>query len=212
MSKFIDAQAAAHAHIRTLYVVVVFLMLVCMGLWHGWKEAPQFLRISIPPDLRAGAIVRPDEFQAAQVFSFARIYFIALNRWEENGEVDYPNKIHELQAYLTPSYREELIEIMNNKQKRGELDDRTRYSLPLEGYSEYQDKHVTTLKDGSWIVTLEVEIVEKVGGLEAKRVKIHYPLHIVKINIDPAKNIWGLALDGTPEGHTQRRMTDEETS
>jgi len=59
-SRFLDANTAKQAHIRTLYVVMVFLMMINIGLWYGWKESPQYIRISIPPDLRAGAIVRPD--------------------------------------------------------------------------------------------------------------------------------------------------------
>lgn len=209
MGNYLNALTATRMHIRTLYVIVVFLMLVIAGLWYGWNESPKFLRISIPPDLRAGAIVRPDEFQAAQVFSFARIYFVALNRWEEDGEVDYPKKIQEMQSYITPSYRETLVEQMHVKKARGELDGRTRYSMPLGEYNEYKPEHVVSLPDGSWVVTLEVEIVEKVASLEAKRVKIRYPLRVVKINIDPSRNIWGLALDGTPEGYKSVRIHDD---
>ena len=207
-SRLLDAQAAARAHIFTLYMVIMFLMMGCIGLWYGWKESPQYLRISIPPDLRAGAVVRPDEYQAAQVFAFARMHHLALNRWEENGTEDFPKRIEELQAYLTPQYRDTLVQVMQNKMTRGELKGRTRYTLPLEGYNEYHDQHVKTLEDGSWEVSLEVEIVEKVAGLEAKRVRIRYPLSIVRINIDPVKNIWGLALNGIAQGKQEYRLEE----
>jgi len=205
-SRYLDAVAATQAHIFSLYVVIVFLMLVCIGLWTGWREAPRHLRITIPPDLRTGAIVRPGEFQAAQVFAFAQMYLLALNRWEENGQEDYPNRIEELQAYFTPNYRDELIASMNRKMNRGELEKRRRYALVLEDYKEYRVDHVTSLGDGSWRVEMALEIVEKVSTLEAKRVKIFYPLHVVRINIDPAKNIWGLALDGMVPGETDYKI------
>jgi len=205
-SRFLDAQTAKQAHIRSLYLVIVFLMMANMGLWFGWKQSPQYMRISIPPDLRAGAIVRPDEFQAAQVFAFARMYQLALNRWEEDGAVDFKKRVEELQAYLTPSYRESLGTVMLNKMQRGELKGRTRYAMPLEHYNEYHADHVETLDDGSWIVHVEMEIVEKVAGLEAKRVRIHYPLSVTRINIDPAKNIWGLALNGIAKGLSEYRV------
>lgn len=206
MSRFLDAQAAAKAHIYSLYMVIVFLMIGCIGLWFGWKESPQYIRISIPPDLRSGAVVRPGEYQAAQVFAFARMHHLALNRWEVDGTVDFPKRIEELQAYMTPEYRDNLILTMQNKMERGELKGRTRYTLPLEGFNEYLDTHVRTLNDGSWEVDLQVEIVEKVAGLEAKRVRIYYPLSVVRINIDPVKNIWGLALNGVAEGKQEQRL------
>lgn len=211
-SRYLDANAAARAHIATLYVVIVFLMLGCIGLWYGWKEAPRDIRISIPPDLRAGAIVRPDEYQAAQVFAFASLYHQALNRWEEDGARDFAKRIEELQAYVTPAYRDELIESMHQKMRDGELKGRTRYALTLEPYAEYQAEYVTTVNRDRWVVDLEVEIVEQVAGLEAKRVKIHYPISVVRINIDPARNIWGLALDGTPHDQAPWRIDPGEGS
>jgi len=120
--------------------------------------------------------------------------------------VDFRKRVDELQAYLTPAYREQLVVIMKNKMSRGELKGRTRYAIPLEHFNEYKPEYVETLDDGSWLVHIELEIVEKVAGLEAKRVKIHYPLSVARINIDPVKNIWGLALNGIAAGKSEYRV------
>jgi len=107
-SRYLDAVASSQAHIRTLYLVILFLMMTCVGLWIGWREAPRDLRISIPPDLRSGAIVRPGEYQAANVYAFAMLYQQALYRWEEDGATDFANRIEEFQAYVTPKYLDDL--------------------------------------------------------------------------------------------------------
>lgn len=209
-SRYLDAVESARAHIRTLYFIIVFLMLACIGLWIGWREAPKDLRISIPPDLRSGAIVRPGEYQAATVYAFALLYQQALYRWEENGAENFPQRIEEFQAYLTPSYLEELKRIMNNKMQRGELAKRRRYTIPLTDYEEYRAEHVETLDDGSWQVNIGLQIVEKVSGIEAKNVRVMYPMHIVRYNIDPVRNVWGLALNGMVAGKHEYRI--DETS
>lgn len=208
-SRYLDALAANRAHISTLYFVIVFLMLSCLALWAGWREAPRNIRISIPPDLRAGAVVRPGEYQAANVYAFATIYLQALYRWEENGADDFPARIEEFQAYVTPKYLEELQELMNKKMKRGELNKRRRYTIPVTGYQEYQPEHVETLDDGSWRVDVALKIVEKVSGIEAKNVSVLYPLHIVRYNIDPLRNVWGLAINGIVEGQVESRIDEK---
>jgi hypothetical protein len=62
------------------------------------------------------------------------------------------------------------------------------------------------LSDGSWIVTVNLEIVERVSSMEAKRVAITYPMRVVRMNISPDKNIWGLAVDGYPEGQRSKEI------
>lgn len=209
-SRFLNELTAKDAHIATLYMIVVFLMLITMGLWYGWQTAPQNLRIFIPPDLRAGAITRPDEYQAAQVFAFATMYTQSLNRWEEDGQQDYPARIQDLQAYMTQTFRDQQIRTMNEKMSRGELAKRTRYSSVDTRYTDYQPEFVTALRDGSWNVEMVLQVVEKVGEVEAKRIKIKYPINVVRISIDPEKNIWGLALNGTSPGYKEEIFEDEQ--
>lgn len=199
MSRFSNLDTANKAHISSLWIVIVVQFAVMGGLWYGWQTAPRDLRISVPPDLRDGAIVRPDEYDAATVFAFAMATFRELNRWEENGVEDYGKKIQGLQARLTPTFREYLIRDMNIKHKKGELKDRVRYALEIPGNSLYRPDLVRTLADGSWIVDVNLEIVERVASMEAKRRQINYPLRVVRMNISPEQNMWGLALDGYPQ-------------
>lgn len=200
MSKYVNVEVARKAHINTLYFFIFVLLMACGALWYGWQTSPQNLRISIPPDLRDGAIVKPDEYQAATVFAFALNTLREIYRWEENGVVDYGKKIQTMQHRLSPAYREFLIRDMNIKNKAGELKDRVRYALELPGHSLYRPEFVQTQSDGTWVVTINIEIVERVASMEAKRVPISYPIRVVRMNISPERNIWGLALDGYPAG------------
>lgn len=179
-----------------------------MFTWLGWKNAPSSLRIFIPPDLRAGAIVRPDEFQAAQVYAFAQMYTQALNRWEKNGVQDFPARIEDLQSYMTQFYFDQLIVTMNEKMKRGELEGRTRYATIDSNYSQYRPENVTSLSDGTWNVSIVMQIVEKVANVEAKRIRVEFQINVVPINIDPQKNTFGLALNGTSPGYKERLLVD----
>lgn len=208
MSRFLDATTAQRAHIQSLYFIIIILIIACAGLWVGWREAPRDLRISIPPDLRAGAIVRPGEYQAATVYAFAMLYHQALYRWEEDGATNFAERIEEFQAYVTPKYLDELKQIMASKMERGELAKRRRYTILLTDFEEYRTEHVETLDDGSWQVSVGLQIVEKVSGIEAKNVKVMYPLHVVRYNIDPVRNVWGLALNGMAPGKHEYRIDE----
>ena len=52
------------------------------------------------------------------------------------------------------------------------------------------------LSNDSWLVWLDLQIVERTGSMEAKRTTVRYPFKVVRLNISPEKNIWGLAIDG----------------
>jgi len=56
-------------------------------------------------------------------------------------------------------------------------------------------------------VWLDFNIQEFVRGMEVKNIKIRYPIRVVRFNVDPERNPWGLALDGFG-GDGPRRLTD----
>lgn len=200
MSKYLNLDVARRAHIATLYLFIVIMFIVSAGLWDGWKTASQNIRVTIPPDPRTGVTVDANTFHPAFVFDFAMMTMRTLYRWENTGEKDYGKKIENLQYRFTPAYHEYLKRDMNIKYENGELKDRTRFTMEIPGSSLYQDHLVTVLQDGSWIVTINLEIVERVASIEAKRVKISYPLHVMRMNIDPELNVYGLAINGYPSG------------
>lgn len=203
----IDAQ---RAHITSLYVVIVALVCLCFFAMVGWKSVPRYQRLHIPPDLRSGAVVRPGEIHAANVYQYVNATMRALYRWEDNGEIDYGKRIKELEYRFTQEYKEQLIDELNSKQTRGELRNRSRYVLERPGFEVYRPDFVVSYEDDSWLVWLDLEIVERTGRVEAKRTTVRYPLRVVRLNISPEKNAWGLAIDGYQTGLEPRTLSDEE--
>jgi len=189
----IDSQ---RSHIASLYVVIVALVCICFYAMVGWKKAPEDLRIHLPPDMRSGAVVKAGEIHAANVYSYVNATMRALYRWEENGEVDFGVRIKELEYRFTQEYKEQLLSEMDAKHKRGELRNRSRYVLERSGFETYKPDFVKPLSNDSWLVWLDLEIVERTGSMEAKRTTVRYPFKVVRLNISPEKNIWGLAIDG----------------
>ncbi len=205
MSKFAGREDALKGQIQLLACVLTFSALANVAMWYGWQQAPKDIRINIPPSLRHGAVVRPDEHFAANVESFAISTFRQLNRWDENGTKDYGQNIFDAQVYLTPRYREWLLTDMESKAQAGELRDRTRYTLELDDLSTFGE-NTQQFDDGSWLVNVRLMIVERIAGVEAKRVGVHYPIRVVRMNVSPLKNPWGLALDGYPDGMQESRI------
>lgn len=203
----IDSQ---RAHLGSLYLVIVVLTCICFYTLSGWKSAPRDIRIHIPPDLRSGAVVRINEIHAANIYSYVNATMRALYRWEDNGEVNFGERIKELEYRFTQEYKEQLISELNSKQTRGELRNRARYVLERPGFEIYRPEFVVAYDDDSWLVWLDLEIVERTGNVEAKRTTVRYPFRVVRVNISPEKNVWGLAIDGYQTGLKPVTLSEED--
>ncbi len=142
------------------------------------------------------------------MFSFALDIFQQLNHWGENGITDYGKQIHKTRYQLTPEFYEYLIEDMNTRHNDGELKNRTRYALHIEGKT-YEKRRVDILDTNNWIVWLDLGIYEHVHGMSVKTVYIRYPLLVTRFNIDKKKNPWGLALKGFA-GEGPQNLTKEQ--
>ena len=97
------------AHVRSLWAVIGIQVMIIAALWFGWSQAPQRLTVHIPPDLRSGAAFAVKEVSPANVYAFAFYIFQQLNRWPEDGAVDYGRAIFRVSPYLTPRYRADLM-------------------------------------------------------------------------------------------------------
>lgn len=192
------------AHIRTLRWMVAALLAVVLLLWHGWEGAPEHLRVHLPPDLRSGAVVAPDDPRPENVYAFARTIFQSLNYWPEDGQTDYGKAIFAAAYYLTPRYRDELHRDLDLRGKGGELAGRVRSVQEIPGHG-YEEGRVRVLGNGAWVVTLDFRVHEYVRGTRVKTVEVTYPLRVVRMDTDPTQNPWGLALDGY-DGDGPRRL------
>lgn len=193
--RYNDLNSSLQSHVTTLRAVIAALLLLNILLWIGWHNARDDIRVHIPPDIRSGAVLKPNEVSPPNVYAFAGYIFQQLNRWATNGEEDYGRQIYGLSAYLTPQYLEYLKNDLDIRGKRGELSGRTRSIQPVPGQG-YEERRVDILDADTWLVWLDFHIQEFVRGMEVKNIRIRYPIRVVRFNVDPERNPWGLALDG----------------
>lgn len=206
--RYRDQNSNLKSHIRTLRWIVAVQFFLMIALWHGWERAKEDIRIHIPPDLRSGAVVGANRVDPSNVYAFAGYIFQQLNRWQKDGSQDYGRQIFKLAAFLTPQFREFLLADLDLRGKRGELSGRTR-ALQLIPDRLYEENRVILPAKDVWEVFLDVNILETVRGMNVKSVNIRYPLRVVRYEVDPEMNPWGLALDGYV-GDGPRHLTEEE--
>ncbi len=201
MSPFKHALAARDAHIITLRLALGIMAVIILALGYGWYRAPQHLTIHIPPDLRHGSTRPWWDIPPGDIYAFTFYIFQQLNRWPTNGDDDYPQNIARLRAYLTPACQARLNQDWQQRKDRGELRERVRgvYEIPGRGF---KPERVAVLSRDSWTVTLDLSVDEYYQAEPVKRALVRYPVSVVRFDIDPEKNPWGLALDcfaGTPQ-------------
>jgi integrating conjugative element protein (TIGR03746 family) len=76
------------------------------------------------------------------------------------------------------------------------------FEIAGRGYGDDSTRRVQVLSRNDWIVTLDLDVDEYYRGDLVKRALVRYPIRVVRYDVDPQHNPWGLALDcfaGTPE-------------
>lgn len=197
MSRFRNEVQHLQSHVRTLRLASSALLLLALLLGFGWWSAPRDLTIHVPPDLRSGSTRQWWEVPPENVYTFAFYIFQQLNRWPTNGEDDYPRNLHALSAYLTPGCQAFLQQDYAYRRSNGELRQRVRgiYEIPGRGYGDDPATRVHVLSARDWVVTLDVSADEYFGSEQVKRALVRYPLRVARMDVDPERNPFGLALD-----------------
>lgn len=204
MSRFKNEVRHLLSHVRTLRVVIGVMLLLTVLMGVGWLRAPQTLTIHVPPDLRSGSTRLWWDVPPESVYTFGFYVFQQINRWPVDGEADYARNIHVLSAYLTPACRAFLESDYRIRRDSGELRRRVRgiYEIPGRGYGDDPTARVRVVSRDQWLVTLDVAADEYFGSEQVKRALVRYPLKVVRMDVDPEKNPFGLALDcydGAPQ-------------
>lgn len=191
VKKILDSE---NAHVLTLRVIIVILVFFCWYAMSGWREAPEHIKIDIPPDLRTGSTRGINERHPFNLYSFGLYIFQQLNNWPKNGVKDYKMQSHNLQCYFTPRFRAEIERDYERKNKLHELA-RTRALQEIPG-RPYAPNRIYKESEESWIAYYDTNIKETFRGEVIKDIFIRYPLRIIKYDVDPECNLWGLAIDG----------------
>lgn len=197
MSRFRNEVAHLHAHVKSLRACLGGLLLLAIFLAIGWWNAPRDLTVHVPPDLRSGSARKWWDVPPENVYAFGFYVFQQLHRWAADGEIDYARNIRSLSPYFTPTCKAFLERDFAVRRDRGELRHRVRgvYEIPGRGYGDDPLSRVKAISDRAWLVTLDLVADEYYSSEPVKRVAVRYPIQIVRLDIDPQKNPFGLALD-----------------
>lgn len=181
-------------HISTLKIACAVLICLNLIAFWGWKSSPNSIRVDIPPDIRNGSTQIVNQRLPTTIYSFATYIFQQLNRWPKNGDQDYVDRIDTLRNYLTPACFADRKHDFETKKINGELRNRERIvsEIPGRGYSA---SRVFVESPESWIVYLDLQVMETLTGEPVKNTYVRYPLRVVRYEIDGEGNPYGLAID-----------------
>ncbi|MBT2375330.1 PFL_4703 family integrating conjugative element protein [Pseudomonas fluorescens] len=197
MSRFKNEVLHLQAHVRTLRSAAAALFVLTLGLAIGWWSAPRDLTVHIPPDLHVGSSRKWWDVPPASVYAFSFYIFQQLHRWPSDGEQDYARNLEALSAYLTPACKAFLQRDYEARRSTGELRGRVRgvYEIPGRGYGNDPARRVQSISRNDWRVTLDLSADEYFAAEQVKRALVRYSLKVVRRDIDPERNPFGLALD-----------------
>ena len=57
------------ALIKSLWIVIIILVILNGLMWLGWKSAPDRIRVYLPPDLSSGALVTPGAIPKSTIYA-----------------------------------------------------------------------------------------------------------------------------------------------
>ena len=216
MARLKKALDGRDSHILTLRILIGILAIALFYSIAGWKAAPEHIKIDIPPDLRSGSTRGIQERHPFNVYAFGYYIFQQMNNWPVEGVEDYKKQINRLSCYITPRFKGELERDYEQRLKRHELNGtRALQEMPDRPYT---DKRVYVESGDSWVAFYDVNIKETFRSEIVKDIFVRYPVRIVRWDVDPECNLWGLALDGfykNPkrlEGNQQENENVQDTS
>lgn len=194
MSRYRNALAGQRAAVRALWVAVGVAVFCALVMGVGWMSAPSRLTVHLPPDLSVGAVVAPEDPQPPHVYTYGYYVWQQLYRWPKDGAEDYLSRIESLMHYMTPGCYQDRLDDFAARRASRELSGRRRavWEIPGRGY---RFDRVHREAPGTWIVTLDLQIEETILGETVKHRLATYRIRVVRRQVDPARNPWGMAVD-----------------
>jgi len=194
VSRYDNLVHTKNTMIKLLLGAVLVLVLLLVLALAGWARAPSAITLHYPPDLSTGAAQQLGDIPKANIYGFAFYIFQQLNRWPNDGQEDYFERIHTLKHYLTPACFEERLSDFDSRNRNNELTGRSRavWEIPGRGFDLLR---VKATSNDTWVVGLDLHVQETYRGERVKDRLIHFPVNVVNYDVDPELNPWGLALD-----------------
>lgn len=180
--------------IKIQYYFIGLLFVLCIAFSIGWITSPSRMVVYVPPDIQNGATIKAGSVPSSLIYSFAYEIWQELNYWPQNGEADYKQNIHNYWSYLTPSFKEQLLEEAEELKSTGQAS-RIRYTQGSSG-AAYDSINVKKINNDTWEVDLKMRLTEYKNNQPVKDVEILYTLKITRINISSRNNPYGLAIAG----------------
>lgn len=193
--KFIDQIKQIRFEQKVNYVVIFVLLLVLIiqslvnvNLANANNRA---YKISIPPSLEFGLATKTGVKTDFEVHQFAGYIEQQLYFWQQDGEQDFKNNIANLWPFLTPRYREYLSNKYNNLLNLGQLSGREKSLIPLKPF----DGSLVVKNKFGWQVSLDFKAEEFIDNVRFKNKKQRHFIQVIRRDINPEYNPWGLQLD-----------------
>ena len=196
MSRYRNALAGQREAIRALWGAVGRGARVRPDPRRRLDDGAEFsLRIHIPPDLSAGATVRPDAPAPPHIYTRSRSTSgSSSTAGRTTARASTGRSSTRWSNFLTPACRQDRLDDHAERNARRELAGRQRavWEIPGRGYAV---ERVYDEGGGSWVVSLDLMIEETVLGERVKSRAVAYPVRVVRYDVDRELNPWGLALD-----------------
>ena len=183
---------------RGLLLANLLLGLVCLALAFALSASREWITVYVPPDTTRGAFQTAGTPSPATVYGFAGLTLQHLNHWPVDGETDYGRAIGAQAAHLSPAFFRQLQAdraLLASRSGINELRGRTRALHPAPGRL-YSPSRVRRIADGVWGVGIEFRLIETIAASPIKDAVIRYEVRVVRAEVNPDGNRWGLQLDG----------------
>ena len=188
---FLDEELNRRRHLRTLKAGLVFLAISQMVAYAGWWHASGIQRLSLPPQLRYGAVLNSGEIQPWEAYVFAGYIHQQLNNWTENGAADNLRNIRRLSAFFSPDYSRWLQREHQRHENR--FRNRQRHISPVPG--SYGNASVKAVGRDTWQIALDIRLRDYMEDQLYKDIDVRYFLEVVALDVDPETNEWGLVIN-----------------
>ncbi len=195
---------------RGLMLVIMLMALALVGSIGLYWNLSKTDTLWVPPDTSNGAMVQKNMPDKANIYGFSNYIMQYLYHWPIDGAEDYKKNVFDLSFYITPNFKAWLDKDYGtsaNFAGINELSGRQRMLLPLD-QKRYSSASVKPLADGVWEITLYYQLREHYKREKIKDTPMRYRLRVVRSEVDPERNAWGLKIDGFVESPSRVEIGD----